>query len=29
MIDKRALWFLFVALAGAFAVIGIMFWLSG
>jgi len=29
MIDKRALWFLFVVLASAFAVIGIMFWLSG
>jgi len=29
MIDKRALWFLFVILAGAFAVIGIMFWISG
>jgi hypothetical protein len=29
MIDKRALWFLALLLAGAFAAIGIMLMLSG
>jgi hypothetical protein len=29
MIDRRALWFLFVVLIGIFAVIGLMLVLSG